>query len=82
MMLVTKKTLKKQREKYLVVIVGNDLKWRELVDRIVGKANMKLCMLKRTFESMDTKIWKDLYVPLVRPHLEYAMQAWNPHLQG
>ena len=36
---------------------------------------------KRTFESRDLKLWKELYVSLVKPHLEYAMQAWNPHLQ-
>ena len=39
-------------------------------------------MLKRTFESRDPGLWKDLYVSLVRPHLEYAVQVWNPHLQG
>ena len=39
-------------------------------------------MLKRTFESRDPGLWKDLYVSLVRPHLEYAVQAWNPYLQG
>ena len=43
----------------------------------VGR-NKKLGMLKRTFESMDPKLWKKLYVSLVRP---YAVQAWNPHLQ-
>ena len=39
-------------------------------------------MLKRTFESREPGLWKDLYVSLVRPHLEYAVQAWNPYLQG
>ena len=38
--------------------------------------------IQRTFESRDPKMWKDLYVSLVRPHLEYAVQAWNPHLQA
>ena len=49
---------------------------------MVGKANKILGMLKRTFESRDLKLWKELYVSLVRPYLEYAVQAWNPHLQS
>jgi hypothetical protein len=68
-------------ERDLGVIVGNDLKWREHVDRMVGKANRTLGMLKRTFESREPGLWKDLYVSLVRPHLEYAVQAWNLNLQ-
>ena len=36
---------------------------------MVEKANRTLSMLKRTFESMEPKLWKDLYVSLVRPHL-------------
>ena len=39
-------------------------------------------MLKKTFESWNPGLWKDLYVSLVRSHLEYAVQAWNPHLHG
>ena len=39
-------------------------------------------MLKRTFKSRETKLWKDLYVYRVRTHLEYVVQACNPHLQG
>ena len=40
-------------ERDLGVIVGNDLKWREHVNRLVGKANRTLGMLKRTFESRE-----------------------------
>ena len=32
-------------ERDLGVIASSDLKWREHVDRMVGKANMTLCML-------------------------------------
>ena len=66
-------------ERDLGVIVANDLKWSEHVDRMVGKANRMLGMLKKTFESRDPKLWKELCVSLVRPHLEYAVQDWNPH---
>ena len=59
------------------VIVGSDLKWRKNVDRMVGKANRTLGMLKRTFEKREPGLWKDIHVSLV-----YAVQAWNPHLQG
>ena len=52
------------------------------MDRTVKKANIILVMLKRTFESREPELWKNLYVCLVRPHLEYAVQAWNPYLQG
>ena len=61
---------------------SDDLKWSGHVNRMVVKANRILGMLKRTFESGDPGLWKDLYVSPVRPHLEYAVQAWNPHLQG
>ena len=33
-------------------------------------------------ESREPGLWKDLNVSLVRPHLEYAVQAWNLHLHG
>ena len=69
-------------EKELGVVISNDLKWRVHVDRMKGKANRILGMLERTFESRDPELWKEFYVSLVRQHLENAMQAWNPHVQG
>ena len=38
-------------------------------------------MLKRTFESRESELWKKLYISLVRPHLEFAVQVWHPSLQ-
>ena len=49
---------------------------------MVEKANKILVKLRSTFESRVPKMWKDEYVSLVRLHLEYAVQAWNPHLQA
>ena len=42
---------------------------------MVGKANRTLGMLKRTFESSEPGLWKDLYISLVRPHLD--LKNWN-----
>ena len=40
-------------ERDLGVIVGSDVKWRKHVDRMLGKANRTIGMLKRTFESRE-----------------------------
>ena len=39
-------------------------------------------LLKRTFESRDPSLWKDLYIALIRLLLEYVVQTWNLHLIG
>ena len=40
-----------------------------------------LGMLKRTFVTRNKDIWKKLYTTYVRPHLEFAISAWNPYLK-
>jgi len=47
-----------------------------------SKANRVLGMLRKTFISRDSQLWKNLYTSLVRPHLEYAVPVWNPYLEG
>jgi ribonuclease P/MRP protein subunit RPP40 len=46
-----------------------------------AKANNILGILKRTFVCRDAKLWKKLYTTYVRPHLEFAIAAWCPHLK-
>ena len=56
--------------------------WDAHISTIVNKSNIILGILKRAFVSRDPDLWREIYVSLVRPHLEYAEQAWNPLLVG
>ena len=68
-------------ERDLGIQVSSNLKYHNQVSKAASKANSMLGMLKRTFVSRDKNIWKKLYTTYVRPHLEFAVSAWNPYLQ-
>ena len=52
------------------------------VDKSAAKANSMIKVLRKTLVSRDAYIWKQMYTTYVRPHLEYAIQAWRPHRLG
>ena len=68
-------------ERDLGIIVRSDLKVSSQCIKVFKFANQVLWMIKRTFsyKSIDNLLL--LYKSLVRPHLEYCMQAWSPHLR-
>jgi ribonuclease P/MRP protein subunit RPP40 len=68
-------------EKNLGVLISNDLEWSNHVNSAVNKANQKLGQIKHSFQYLDEKMLKLLFVSLVRPHLEYTALVWNPHWQ-
>ena len=43
------------------------------------KANQVLGQLLRTFQCRNKDVLTQLYKVFVRPHLEYAVQAWSPY---
>ncbi|KAJ8038582.1 hypothetical protein HOLleu_16045 [Holothuria leucospilota] len=43
-----------------------------------ARANRVLGLIKRNFSSFSKEIVLNLYKQLVRPHLDYAAQAWSP----
>lgn len=45
------------------------------------RANSTLGMIKRTIVNRDKSIMLNLYKTLVRPKLEYCIQAWSPYWQ-
>ena len=67
-------------EKDLGVIISNDLKVSKQCGKAASKGNQILGLIKRTIISRKKKVLLNLYKTLVRPHLEYCIQAWRPHL--
>ena len=46
-----------------------------------SKDNQVLGIIQRNITYNDKSLIVPLYKAIVRPHLEYCIQAWNPHLR-
>ena len=68
------------QEKDLGVIITDSLKPGKQCAITAKKANRVLGIINRSITCKERKIILQLYKSLVRPHLEYAVQAWNPYL--
>ena len=62
-------------ERDLGIILQSDLKCRKQCLKAVSTANKVLGMIKRSFSVRDKEVILQLYKSLVRPHLEYSIQA-------
>jgi hypothetical protein len=69
-------------ERDLGVLVSDDLKVRAQVEAAASIANRTLGRLKKSFRSRGLQLWRTLYLTYIRPHLEFAVQAWSPHLRS
>ena len=49
--------------------------------KAANEANRKLGMIKRGFKNRTRAVMLPLYKAMVRPHLNYCIQAWRPHLK-
>jgi ribonucleases P/MRP protein subunit RPP40 len=65
----------------LGVLFNKDLKFSSQCIKVAKKANKILGLIYRNFENKNKKIMLSLYKSLVRPHLDYCVQIWNPHLE-
>ena len=67
-------------EKISGVYVTPDLKSSAHVSKVAAKANSAVGQIKKAFTYMDKEMFLALYLTLVRPLMEYAVQAWPPKL--
>ena len=66
------------QEKDIGVIVHETLKPAAQCHKASMKANQVLGQMAQSFHYRDKNIWIRLYKVFVRPHLEFAVQAWSP----
>ena len=68
-------------ERDLGLMVSSDLKWVNQVEKATKAAKAIVAQLRNSFSYFDAELVRLLYVSLVRPHLEFAVPVWNPHLK-
>ena len=73
--------LSTEREKDVGVIVSSDMKVSEQCGITARKGNQILDLIRRNIAYRDKRLIIPLYISLVRPHLEYCIQAWRPHMR-
>ena len=65
--------------KYLGLTITNDLSWNEHTANTRNKAARTLGVIRRNLGPCSQEVKAKAYEALVRPQLEYATAAWNPH---
>ena len=69
------------KEKDLVVTMNANMKVSEQCRIAASKGNQVLGMIRRNITYTDKSLSVPLYKAIVRPHLEYSIQAWSPYLR-
>jgi hypothetical protein len=70
-----------EQERDLGVIIHQNGKSSAQCSVAAMKANQVLGMIKRNIKWKNMEVMVRLYKALVRPRIEYCVQAWNPYLE-
>ena len=75
---ILRKTVKKRD---LGVTMNANMKVSEQCRIAASKGNQVLGMIRRNITYKEKSLIVPLYKAIVRPHLEYCIQAWRPYLR-
>ena len=67
-----------KEERDIGVVLSNNLKPTAQCKKAAQTANAVLGQIIRAFHFRDRHTFQDLYKQQVRPHLEFAVDAWSP----
>ena len=67
------------KQKDLGVTISADMKVSEQCGITASKGNQILGLIRRNITYKGKKLIIPLYKAIVRPHLEYCIQAWRPY---
>ena len=73
--------IKTVKEKDLGVSMNANMKVSEQCRIAASKGNQVIGMIRRNITYKEKSLIVPLYKAIVRPHLEYCIQAWNPYLR-
>ena len=65
----------------LGIVMTSDYKCAEQCGAAAHRARKELFRLKSVLSCRRPEVFVPLYRAIVRPHLEYCVQAWSPHYQ-
>ena len=65
-------------ESDLGLIFCDTLGFQNQIQKSISKAKSAIGWLSRAIISRDVYVMKSLYKSIIRPHLEYCLQAWAP----
>ena len=69
------------KEKCLGVTMNANMKVSEQCRIAASQSNQVLGMIRRNITYKENSLIVPLYKAIVRPHLEYCIEAWNPYLR-
>ena len=67
-----------EQEKDLGIVISDTLLWNAQINKCITKANQMICWIVRNFTLREKCVMLRIYKALIRPHLEYGVQLWNP----
>ena len=68
-----------EQEKDLGVVTSSSFLWNDHIKTSISKANKMICWIARNLIIREKVVMLNIYKSLIRPHLEYCVQLWNPN---
>ena len=65
-------------ERDLGIMISSDMKWKTQTTNACNKALSSLGRIRNAFKYFDSNIVPIIYPTFIMPHLEFAIQVWNP----